>query len=185
MISPPTPSRRPTRLSGGARFKLAALAALLLLSACGQAVPRTQAEEPDAATACVLDGMLLKDFGGPKAQILYAEGKPDFFCDLIELFTALRAPEQRRAASAVFVQDMGQTDWDHPVGHWIDAKRALYVAGSAKKGSMGPTFGAFSSERDAQAFVKKEGGKILRFEQIGADLASLDGGVMHDTTMSR
>ena len=176
MISLRTQARRP---------QLATLAALLLLAACSQAVPKALAEEPGGATACVLDGMLLKDFAGPKAQIHYAEGKTDFFCDLMELFTALRAPEQRRAAGAVFVQDMGKADWDHPAGHWIDAKSAFYVAGSAKKGSMGPTFGSFSSERDAQAFVKKEGGKILRFEQVGADMASLDGGVMHDTTMSR
>ena len=179
MISPRIPIRRLKRGT------LAALATMALLAACGQAVPKALAEEPGAATACVLDGMLLKDFGGPKAQIHYAEGAPDFFCDLMELFTALSSPEQRRSATGVFVQDMGKTDWEHPSGHWIDAKSAIYVAGSAKMGSMGPTFGAFSSERDAQAFVKKEGGKILRFEQVGPDMASLDGGVMHDTTMSR
>lgn len=179
MISPRTPIRR---FNPG---PAAALAMLALLAACSQAVPKALAEEPGAGTACVLDGMLLKDFAGPKAQIHYAEGKPDFFCDLMELFTALRAPEQQRAARAVFVQDMGKTDWDHPSGHWIAAESAIYVAGSAKRGSMGPTFGAFSSMQDAEAFVKKEGGKILRFEQVSADMASLDGGVMHDTAMSR
>lgn len=179
MISPRKPIRR---LNPGT---CAALAMLALLAACSQAVPKALAEEPGAGTACVLDGMLLKDFAGPKAQIHYAEGKPDFFCDLMELFTALHAPEQQRAATAVFVQDMGKTDWEHPSGHWIDAKSAIYVAGSAKLGSMGPTFGAFSSMQDAEAFVKKEGGKILRFEQVSADMASLDGGVMSDTTMSR
>ncbi|MEC5161469.1 MULTISPECIES: nitrous oxide reductase accessory protein NosL [unclassified Janthinobacterium] len=179
MISPRNPIGRFKR---GTR---AALASLALLAACGQAVPKALAEEPGAATACVLDGMLLKDFAGPKAQIHYAEGKPEFFCDLMELFTALGAPERLRSATGVFVQDMGKTDWEHPSGHWIDAKSAIYVAGSAKTGSMGPTFGAFSSEHEAQAFVRKEGGKILRFEQISTDMASLDGGVVHDTTMSR
>jgi copper chaperone NosL len=165
-------------------FRYTALALLALLAACSQAVTRPGAIEPGADATCALDGMLLRDFAGPKAQIHYAEGKPDFFCDLVELFATLRAPEQKRAASAVFVQDMGKTDWDHPAGHWIDAKSALYVVGSARRGSMGPTFGAFSSMQDAEAFVKKEGGKILRFDQIGADLANLDGGVVQDTTMS-
>ncbi|MDC8759169.1 nitrous oxide reductase accessory protein NosL [Janthinobacterium fluminis] len=179
MISPRKQARRfPLRRSVG-------LLLLALLAACNQTGQRAQAEEPGANTACVLDGMLLKDFAGPKAQIHYAEGKPDFFCDLMELFTALRAPEQQRPASAVYVQDMGKTDWAHPSGHWIDAKSAVYVAGSAKLGSMGPTFGSFSSMQDAEAFVKKEGGKILRFEQVSAEMASLSGGVDHDTTMSR
>jgi copper chaperone NosL len=35
--------------------------------------------QPGGDTACALDGMILRDFAGPKAQILYAEGKPDFF----------------------------------------------------------------------------------------------------------
>lgn len=179
MISPRTPTRRFPFAKGGA------VALLLLLAACSQAVPKALAEEPGADTACVLDGMLLKDFAGPKAQIHYAEGKPEFFCDLMELFSALRAPEQKRAALAVYVQDMGKTDWDHPAGHWIAAKSAIYVAGSAKRGSMGPTFGSFSSMEDALAFVKKEGGNVLRFEDVSKEMASIDGGVMHDTTMSR
>jgi copper chaperone NosL len=166
-------------------FKLAGGVALLtLLAACSHAIPQAVALEPGTDTACALDGMLLKDFPGPKAQIHYAEGKPDFFCDLMELFSAVLAPEQKRPVAALFVQDMGKTDWDHPSANWIDAKTAVYVTGSKKRGSMGPTFGSFSSTQDAETFAKKEGGKVLRFEQITLDIASLTGGVVHDTTMS-
>ena len=172
---------KPQRLS----FKLtSALVALLLLAACSHAVPQAVAQEPGSDTACALDGMLLKDFPGPKAQIHYVEGKPDFFCDLLELFSALLVPEQKRPVAAAFVQDMGKTDWDHPSANWIDAKTAVYVVGSQKRGSMGPTFGSFSSVQDAEQFAKTEGGKIFRFEQITPDMASLGGGVVHDTTMS-
>jgi len=132
---------------------------LALLVACGHAVPQAMAVEPGDDTACVLDGMLLKDFAGPKAQIHYAEGKPDFYCDLLELFTALRAPEQKRTVAAVYVQDMAKTDWEHPLGHWIEARSALYVVGSRKHGSMGPTFGSFASQPEADAFAAREGAR--------------------------
>ena len=169
-----------------ASFKCAsALALLALLPACNRAVQQAVALEPGSDTACVLDGMLLKDFPGPKGQIQYAEGEPDFYCDLIELFTALLLPEQKRLPAAVFVQDMGKTDWDHPDANWIDAKTAIYVAGSRKRGSMGPTFGSFSSLQEAENFSQKEGGKTMRFEQITPDMVNLTGGVVNDTSMVR
>jgi copper chaperone NosL len=172
---------KPRRLSA----KLAAgLVLLALLAACSHAGPAAVAQEPGNDTACALDGMFLKDFPGPKAQIHYAEGKPDFFCDLLEMFSTLLTPEQKRQVTAAFVQDMGKTDWDHPSGNWINAKTAFYVVGSKKRGSMGPTFGSFSSMQAAEKFAQTEGGKVLRFEQITPDMADLSGGVVHDTTMS-
>jgi copper chaperone NosL len=161
------------------------LALLALLPACNRTAQQAVAQEPGADTACVLDGMLLKDFPGPKGQIHYAEGWPDFYCDLNELFAALLAPEQKRPVAAVFVQDMGKTGWDRPEANWIDAKTAFYVAGSRKRGSMGPTFGAFSSLQEAEKFTQKEGGKAMRFDQITPAMANLNGGVVNDTSMSR
>ena len=152
-----------------------ALAAMLMLAACGQAVMAVAAQEPAADTACALDGMVLKDFPGSKAQIQYAQGKPDYYCDLMELFAVLLAPENKRQVAGVFVQDIGKTDWANPRGHWIAAKDALYVVGSKKQGSMGPTFGAFSNAQDAAAFVQKEGGKVLPFNQITAAMLDTRG----------
>ncbi|WP_238551954.1 nitrous oxide reductase accessory protein NosL [Herminiimonas sp. CN] len=167
------------------RHKLAAsLLLCILLTACNQAIPKVTALEPTSDTACELDGMILKDYPGPKAQIHYAEGKPEFFCDLMELFMMVLAPEQKRPMAAVFVQDMGKTSWEHPAGNWIDAKSAVYVVGSKKLGSMGPTFGSFSRMQDAEAFAQKEGGKVLRFDQITQDMLNRGGNAAHDTTMS-
>ena len=154
--------------------RTAMLAAMTILAACSQAVLIVSAQEPGLDTACALDGMVLKDFPGPKAQVQYAEGKADYYCDLMELFAVLLAPEHKRKIAAVFVQDIGKTDWAKPSGHWIAAKDALFVVGSKKKGSMGPTFGAFSSAQDAAAFVQKEGGKVVPFDQVTA--AMLDTG---------
>jgi len=83
----------------------------------------------------------------------------------------------------VYVQDMGKADWNKPLGHWIDAKTAFYVAYSRRMGSMGPTLGAFAREEDARAFVKEYGGEVLRFDQVTPAMTTLDGGVMHDERM--
>lgn len=155
----------------------------ILLTACNQATPKVVALEPTSETACELDGMILQDYPGPKAQIHYAEGKPEFFCDLMELFSMLLMPEQKRSVTGVFVQDMGKTTWESPEGNWIDAKTAIYVAESKKTGSMGATFGSFSSMQDAENFVKNEGGKILRFEEVTLEILNKGGDATHDTAM--
>lgn len=145
---------------------LAGLAAMSLLGACSPSTALVGPHEPDADTACALDGMTLNNYPGPKGQIQYKEGKADFFCDLPDLFSVLLAPEQKRAIAGVYVQDVGVADWNKPRGHWIDAKTALYVAGSRKTGSMGATYGAFSDAAAATAFARQEGGRVLKFGEI-------------------
>ncbi|HJV27793.1 MAG TPA: nitrous oxide reductase accessory protein NosL [Aromatoleum sp.] len=175
--------RTSRRISG----VLIGLIAAMLLSACGpsgtgQGAP--VAAEIDRSTACSLDGMLLSDYPGPKAQILYADKPdPEFFCDTMELFAIYLKPEQVRAVRAVFVQDMGKADWDAPKDGWVDAKTAWYVVGSSRQGSMGPTIGSFGQEADARKFAEKYGGKVFPFSGITPDMAVLDGGALHDSKM--
>ncbi|WP_395004877.1 nitrous oxide reductase accessory protein NosL [Undibacterium sp.] len=142
------------------------------------------AMEIDPHTTCDLDGMLLADYPGPKAQIFY-EGKesPTFFCDTVEMFNTLLSPEQVKAVSAAFVQDMGKADWDHPRGNWILAKDGFYVLGSKRHGSMGPTIASFAQETDARKFIGQWGGKFLRYTEIKSDMVDLSGGALHDTRM--
>lgn len=166
---------------------LGTLTGVATLSGCGQ--PDSSAKmlaplEIDRATSCELDGMLLTDYPGPKAQVHFVgQDKPSFFCDTVELFSTLLAGEQVRAARAVYVQDMGQADWNAPQGHWIDAKTALFVVGSKRHGSMGPTIGSFAKEADAQKFATEYGGKVLRFTEITPAMVDLSGGALHDTRM--
>ena len=94
-----------------------------------------------------------------------------------------KAGEQVRAVRAVYVQDMGQADWNEPKGHWIDAKTAVYVLGSKRHGSMGPTIASFAQEADAAKFAGEHGGKVLRFADIKLDMVDLSGGALHDTRM--
>lgn len=158
------------------------LCLVMLFSACSRQAP-PQPQEITTGTTCALDGMLLNDYPGPKAQIHYTEGPPEFFCDTVEMFSILLRPESQRRIRAVYTQDMGQADWKQPRGHWIDARTAYYVQGSKLKGSMGPTFAAFARREDAEASAKKYGGKVLRFDEVTPEMADLRGGAAHDEHM--
>lgn len=165
---------------------IAALAAPML-SGCGQPDTSSTAPAPQeitSGTACALDGMLLADYPGPKAQIHYAgRAEPDFFCDTVEMFNIYLKPEQVRAVSGLYVQDMGKADWDNPRGNWIDARKAYYVLGSTKRGSMGPTIASFADKASAEKFAGQHGGKVHVFGDITADMVVLDGGALHDSNM--
>lgn len=163
-------------------FRWTALAvALAAFGACTHADRvATGPAEITRDTTCSLDGMTLMDYPGPKAQIQYEQGQPDFFCDTVELFAAYLKPEQQKSVRAVYVQDMARADWNNPTGHWIDAKTAFYVVGSRRRGSMGPTIASYAREADARELVAREGGRALRFEQVTPEMAVLDGGVLKD-----
>lgn len=156
------------------------------LVGCGQptSTPAIAALEIDPHTTCDLDGMLLIDYAGPKAQIFYAgQSSPRFFCDTIEMFHTILSPEQVKPIKAIYVQDMGKADWDQPLGHWVAAENASYVLGSKRHGSMGPTIGSFAHVSDAKKFAANWGGKLLAFSEIKADMVDLSGGALHDSRM--
>ncbi|HQT31741.1 MAG TPA: nitrous oxide reductase accessory protein NosL [Thiobacillus sp.] len=168
------------------RTLIFATLAVTALAGCGKSGTET-AVSPlmvNKGTSCSLDGMLLADYPGPKAQIHYAgQAEPEFFCDTVEMFHMFLNPEQVRAVRGIFVQDMGRANWDDPRDHWIDAKTAYYVHGSKRLGSMGPTIASFAQEADATKFAAEYGGKIYRFADITPDLVVLDGSALHDRSM--
>ncbi|PKO89821.1 MAG: nitrous oxide reductase accessory protein NosL [Betaproteobacteria bacterium HGW-Betaproteobacteria-12] len=158
-------------------------AAALLLAACNEpAKTALPLELPDGA-ACALDGMILGDFPGPKAQIHYDRGEPDFFCDTREMFSLVLRPEQQKRIVAIYTQDMAKADWEHPDGHWLDARSAFYVVGSPRRGSMGPTVPGFASAADAARYAEQHGGKVLPFAEVTLEMVDLSGGVSHDERM--
>lgn len=172
-------------MNGNARAVLPVLAApiLFMLVACSGPEPVPVAQELTREAACALDGMLLMDYPGPKAQIHYDQGPPDFFCDTVEMFAIHLRPEQQKRVRALYTQDMGKADWHAPRDHWIDARSAFYVVGSRRTGSMGPTIGSFAREADARAFVTRYGGRVLRFAEVTPEMVELGGGVSHDEAM--
>lgn len=171
--------RRHVLLAAGA-------APLIALLGCNQAQSAATLApvEIDPATTCDLDGMLLADYAGPKAQIHYVGAAlPVFCCDTVEMFATLLRPEQVKPVRAVFVQDMGRADWDNPRGHWFDARTGVYVAGSKRRGSMGPTIASFAQEADARKFAAEFGGKVLHFAEVKPEMADLGGGARQDGRM--
>lgn len=162
---------------------LAIALVLASVAACQNDSSLPPPHEITDTTVSVLDGMSLKDYPGPKAQMIYADGQTDFFCDTLGLFSVYLRPQQDRKVRAMYVQDMGAANWAHPIGHWIDAKRATYVVGASKPGAMGQTFASFGNPADAVRFAKTEGGKLYRFDQITVDMATVDGGVIKDQAM--
>lgn len=116
---------------------------------------------------CALDGMIVANYPGPKAQILYREeDKRDFFCETKELFHLYMEPGMEARVVALYVQDAAGVEWEKPVNNWIEAKGAYYVVGGDLQGSMGPTFAPFKSREDAAPFVKKYGGEIKTFNEV-------------------
>ena len=181
--SPRTPAERERR----ALLGLLALAALAPLAACSEQQSGSASVAPveiTRSTSCELDGMLLMDYPGPKGQIHFAGAtQPAFYCDTMEVLNTLLLPEQVRKVNAVYVQDMGKADWDNPQGAWIDARSAIYVRGSKRKGSMGPTFASFSVEADARKFIEQYGGDLLRMPDIKPEMVDLRGGANLDGRM--
>ncbi|MEO8653406.1 MAG: nitrous oxide reductase accessory protein NosL [Ramlibacter sp.] len=176
------PSHSPLLRRSAAAFALAfAFGGPAILAGCGRSeAAAVQPVEIDRTIADSVDGMILLDYPGPKGQIHYDSGKPDFFCDTVGMFSMYLQPEQQKRVRALFVQDMGQADWKNPTGHWIDAKAAYYVAGSKARGAMGPTLASFAREADAVAFAARDGGKVYRFDQVTPGMVVLDGGVIKD-----
>jgi copper chaperone NosL len=161
----------------------ASIAIIMMISACNKSAMSAAPQEITAGTSCSLDGMTLADFAGPKGQIHYATGEPDYFCDTVEMFSIYLQPEQRKRITGIFTQDMGKADWEKPHGNWINAKQAYYVLGSKKTGSMGPTLAAFALQKDADKFAQTFGGKVLPFDQITLNMVDLTGGVVKDEQM--
>lgn len=153
------------------------------LTSCSKPTALVGPQEITAGTSCSLDGMTLADFPGPKGQIHYASGNPDFFCDTVEMFAIYLQPEQKKSITGIYTQDMGKANWEKPQGNWIDAKKAFYVLGSKKTGSMGPTLAAFSRQQDADKFATEFGGKTLPFDKVTPDMVDLTGGVVQDEHM--
>lgn len=168
------------------RYKLITAAALCftaVTAGCNKVDTNVTAIEIDRGTSCSLDGMILMDYPGPKAQIHYDTGEPDYFCDTMEMFSIYLRPEQRKRVVALYTQDMGSTPWEQPTGHWIDAKSAYYVYDSKRLGAMGPTLASFAGEAAAQEFVRQYGGTVLRFGEVTLSMVALDGGANHDERM--
>ena len=150
-----------------------ALALILLLAACREAVVQTT--DPVALTPDAVGHfcqMNLLEHEGPKGQV-HLEGLPGaplFFSQVRDVVAYLRLPEQTHRILAVWVNDMGApgATWESPgATNWIDGHKAHYVVGSARDGGMGaPELVPFADRRAALDFAARHGGNVMGLEAI-------------------
>ena len=145
---------------------LLALSLVASLTACSNQPAETMVPiEIGQDTSCALDGMLLADYPGPKAQMHFEGGQTGF---LRHRGDVLHLPQTGagETGQGVVCSGHGQGRLGGAKGHWIDAFKAFYVQGSSVHGSMGPTIASFASEADARAFSEKNGGKVMGFKGL-------------------
>jgi copper chaperone NosL len=124
--------------------------------------------------ACAVCGMITVDLPGAKAQIHYRNGKVDTFCCTLHMFSFYLQPDRPPNISAMYVNDMGKADWEKPAGHWIDAKKALYVVGGDVMGPHGEALAPFAELKDAEAYIMEHGGKVVRFDDVTMEMLRPD-----------
>ncbi len=144
------------------------LVLLLFMAACSKSDKPVDIKpiKLDRSISCAVCGMIPVDFPGAKAQIHYKTGEVDSFCCTQEMFTFYLQPDRPKNITAVFVNNMGKADWNHPERHWISAEEAHYVLGGDVMGPMGETLVPFLELSDARSYVEDHGGKIVRFDDV-------------------
>lgn len=125
------------------------------------------AQEPPPGAVAEFCGMSIQEHPGPKAQ-LFVRGRtaPYWFASVHDMFAFTLMPEEPRAITAIYVNDMGRVrNWEHPdPGTWIDAHKAVFVIGSDRRGGMEEAEAVpFGDDAAAQAFIARNGGHIVRF----------------------
>lgn len=147
------------------------LAVFLCFAGCArQGGQKPAPVEFDRTHACAVCGMIVVDFPGAKAQVHYSKGRYDAFCSTLDLFLFWLQPDRPPDIRAVYVNDMGKADTNKPAGHWIDADTAYYVYGGNVMGPMGEALVPFADKKDAEAYLTRHGGRILRFNEVTMDL---------------
>jgi nitrous oxide reductase accessory protein NosL len=86
------------------------------------------------------------------------------------MLNALHDPDRAHAIGKAYVQNFDGRKWGSYADGWVDASEAVYVMGSRRMGAMGPTLVPFLARGNAEAFAKTNGGVVLAFKQITAEV---------------
>ena len=139
----------------GKRFFCGLLAALFLLTAVG--VYAETVKDIQDHNNCKYCGMDREKFAHSRMLTEYTDGSSfgscSIHCTAIDLAQAF--DKQPKAIMAA----------DYNKKNLIDAEKAYWVIGGKKPGVMTKTAKwAFADKKDAEAFIKEEGGKLANFE---------------------
>ncbi len=118
---------------------------------------------------CDNDSMIIIDYKGPKAQILWKDNRRSFYCEVREAFYETTNEIKKRNIKAFYVQDFSNIEWDSYIDKWDNAEKMYYVIDSAMDGAMGLTYVPFSDIIAAKNFYEEYGGKLLHYKDINKD----------------
>ncbi|RYC15314.1 nitrous oxide reductase accessory protein NosL [Ciceribacter ferrooxidans] len=151
------------------------LLALLLLTGCSEE-QKVEVPAPYALTEEAMGrycGMNVLEHAGPKGQIILEQiPEPIWFSSARDALAFTMLPEEPKDIAAIYVSDMAKApNWDEPgAENWVDARKAFFVIGSSVRGGMGTEETVpFSTEAAAKDFAEKNGGRVVRFDEVPQD----------------
>lgn len=154
-----------------ARILLSLLA--LVLAGCHDDGSKAPVPPPQALSGAAIAqfcGMSLQEHPGPKGQMfLRDQAKPLWFASVRDAVAFTMLPEMPKDVAVLYVTDMARAgDWEHPeTATWVDARKALYVIDSERRGGMGTTEAVpFSQRPAADEFAAANGGRVVDFAHI-------------------
>jgi len=115
---------------------------------------------------CANDSMILLDYKGPKAQILWKDNTRSYYCEVREAFYETTDKIKQKNIKAFFVQNFSNTEWGSYIDKWMYAKDAYYIIDSNMDGAMGITYVPFDNIDNAKKFLKIYGGELIKYENI-------------------
>jgi copper chaperone NosL len=131
------------------------IAVLLVLSFGSVCLAADKVEAPDACVHC---GMDRSKFGHSRMVVTYTDGSSAGTCSLNCAVTDLSKNKGKTVKSLQVA--------DYNSKKLIDAKAAVWVIGGSKKGVMTANAKwAFADQKDADAFIKANGGKPATFDE--------------------
>lgn len=119
---------------------------------------------------CANDSMIIIDYKGPKAQIIWNDNTRSFYCEVREAFYDSTDKIKSRNIKGFFVQDFSNLEWDSYNDKWEVAENMYYVIDSDMDGAMGLTYVPFSNIESAKLFNNKYHGKILHYTEINKEV---------------
>jgi len=119
---------------------------------------------------CVIDKMVLIDYNGPKAQIIWKNNKIFFYCEVREAIEQYMNKDNINTIDRVYVQDFSNLSWGSYRDGWVNIRKVVFVIDSKRYGAMGISYVPFMDENSAKLFHKENGGLILKLCQINNEV---------------
>jgi copper chaperone NosL len=160
---------------------LSAAIVLAVLTAGGCVKDKTAGPPPQELTSdavAVFCGMTVIDHPGPKGQVfLKSSTSPLWFSSVRDVIAYTLLPEEPKDIAAIYVNDMGRANWDHPEPKtWIDARTAFYVIESSRMSGMAAAEAVpFADRAAANAFAEQYGGRVVALADVPASYVLGDG----------